>query len=499
MASRKAKRLAKLVDQINSIVKNASVQIVPEPPVEPNEYLKQSGKGDLLENPEKLREELRKFANSNPTFSAVLRLTSMFSSRGPHVVCEDEENREILDNVFPTADLQPFFYDFFREYLLTGECTSVAEWDKDEKRFTPEQIVAPEQVSISMGENLGEENITVYRGGTAYELNGSETLTGGIAVEVDQDDIVRCVHKKAPWDTQSYPYFATAVTALYQIESLNSALKEQLSELATPLIVVNVGTQSLNDGLNAPNIPTPEAMQNIANYMREVFMAKFRVAVLPVGVEVKNAFSGAQVADLQKYYDNAITQILQTVGMGKGLLDGSTGGPYASNAINRDVYTSYIETLRKAVSRSYQTRINKAITALDLKCYRINEEGERAPMFIDEYGNLTFEDTGKPAMEEARLEFDADVIKDVNAQLNTIQTLQKMEVPISKDYILKASGLDLNLGEQLKKLDEERDLAEELGDNSTNTPMNSNPSDDRQININKDTEIKSPNDKRNME
>ena len=184
--------------------------------------------------------------------------------------------------------------------------------------------------------------------------------------------------------------------------------------------------------------------------------------------------------------------------MGKSLLDGSSGGPYASGAINRDVYTSYIETMRKAVIKAYQKRIDKAIQELDLKCYRIDEEGERRVMYIDEYGNYTFDETDKVAPEEASISFDPGMIKDTNAQLNTISTLQKMDVPISKEYIIKASGLDINLGEQLKKLEEERELRDELGQTAEDTPMNTNPYSEKEINETK-TEIKSPNDKRNYQ
>lgn len=481
------RRQRKIQKQLTELIlKRASqTSIIPEPPAEPNSYLQQSGKGNILDDVPKLREELRKFANSNSTFSAVLRLTSMFASKEPHILCEDEENREILDRIFPTNELEPFFADFFREYLLIGECTSVAKWDDENKCFSSEQIVNPSVVQTKEGEFYEDDEISI-------DVYASRD----IGVEIDKEDIVRVVHKKEPWSTGGYPYFATALTSLYQIESLDSALVQQLNELAIPLLITTVGNMS--DGTNIPNIVTPEQLESVADSVRTALMMKLRNIVFPAGVEIKNAFSGAQIADLNKYYETAKEGILQTVSMGKSLLDGSSGGPYASGAINRDVYTSYIETMRKAVIKAYQKRIDKAIQELDLKCYRIDEEGERRVMYIDEYGNYTFDETDKVAPEEASISFDPGMIKDTNAQLNTISTLQKMDVPISKEYIIKASGLDINLGEQLKKLEEERELRDELGQTAEDTPMNTNPYSEKEINETK-TEIKSPNDKRNYQ
>lgn len=467
------------------LLKIADTQLIPEPPAEPNSYLQQSGKGNILDDVPKLREELRKFANSNSTFSAVLRLTSMFASKEPHIMCEDEENREVLDRIFPTNELEPFFADFFREYLLVGECTSVAQWDGDNKCFSHEQIVNPEQVNVTQGEFYEDDEVSI-------DVYGDDR----IGVEIDKEDIVRVVHKKEPWSVGGYPYFATALTSLYQIESLDSALVQQLNELAIPLLVTTVGNMS--DGTNIPNIVTPEQMKAVGDTVRTALMMKLRNIVFPAGVDIKNAFSGAQIADLNKYYENAREGILQTVSMGKSLLDGSSGGPYASGAINRDVYTSYIETMRKAVIKAYQKRIDKAIKELDLKCYRIDEEGERRVMYIDEYGNYTFDETDQVAPEEASIAFDPGMIKDTNATLNTISSLQKMDVPISKEYIIKASGLDINLGEQLKKLEEERELRDELGQTAEDTPMNTNPYNSKEVNETK-TEVTSPNDKRNYE
>ena len=157
------RRQRKIQKQLTELILKSASQtsIIPEPPAEPNSYLQQSGKGNILDDVPKLRDELRKFANSNSTFSAVLRLTSMFASKEPHILCEDEENREILDRIFPTNELEPFFADFFREYLLIGECTSVAKWDDENKCFSSEQIVNPSVVQTKEGEFYEDDEISI--------------------------------------------------------------------------------------------------------------------------------------------------------------------------------------------------------------------------------------------------------------------------------------------------------------------------------------------------
>jgi S-adenosylmethionine hydrolase len=189
---------------------------------------------------------------------------------------------------------------------------------------------------------------------------------------------------------------------------------------------------------------------------------------------------------LSRYYEWATQAILRVTGMSRTLLDGSQSGPYASASINRDVYSSFIGSLRNAIVKAYQKRIDTAVRKLDLRMLRTDDEGERRVMFVDEFGNLTFDPTDTPAYEEASLSFDNDILKDPNQELNTLNTLIHMDVPVSKQTIVTASGLDLDLASQMRQIAEEDKLKDKLSISDEQLPMSNNPSQTKDIDETKD-------------
>ena len=468
-----------------ALKKLASMGVLINPPVKPGTYLWQNGKGDIFNDIPRLREEIRKFARANDTLSAVIRLTSMFASKGPEVKCEDPQNQEILQQIFKPSDMEAFFADFFKEYLISGSVASVAEWDASTRSFTEEQIIEGSDFKVRQGENYGETTVEIWRSGSQSEafkntdVQGSPNALNSHGQIVPDGDVVFCIHKDRPSDDEGYPFFAPALAALYQKESLDGALNEELNQLAKPLIIATVA--GIGD-----DVASPETLAHIQELLTQVQMADLRELVLPSQVDVKNAFSGVQVQDLSRYYEWATQAILRVTGMSRTLLDGSQSGPYASASINRDVYSSFIGSLRNAIVKAYQKRIDTAVKKMDLRMLRTDDEGERRVMFVDEFGNLTFDPTDTPAYEEASLSFDNDILKDPNQELNTLNTLIHMDVPVSKQTIITASGLDLDLAAQMRQIAEEDKLKDKLSISDEQLPMTNNPSQTKDIDETKD-------------
>lgn len=462
------------------------------PPVEAGTYLKNAGQYDKLVSQSdlgELRKTLRRYANVNETFSIVLRLTAMFAAKNPKVVCADSKNQAILNDCFSRSGWETFFQDFFKEYLIAGEATSWAEWDEEEERFAAEEIINPDLVSIGEGGKVEARRNGEGLGDPEFNITGDGWLSDPFYSGGDPIDpalLIRIVHKNSPWDSRGYPFFAPALTALVQKESLDAALYEQLNQLATPLIIGNVGLKAGELGPNSKAwLPSQAELNRIADQFRQLMMAKTRIGVFKIGVDFKNAFSGDQIANLDSNYQRCEAAILRVVGAGKGLIDGSGGGPFASSAVNRDVYTSFIETLRAVVIEAFQPRIDEAIYRLGLKKSVLGDDGK-------------WRETDDP--EEARLAFDNEVMKDSNARLQTLETLARNNVPISKQTMADAAEMGIDISDQLHEIAKEQAMVNAT-DTDEDVDLQNNPENDvkRVDKTDTDTEIKSPNDRRNYQ
>lgn len=467
----------------------ADMNLIMTPPVEAGTYLKQSGQYEKLVDQGdrgELRRTLRQYANVNETFCIVLRQTSMFAAKNPKIICKDSQNQAALNACFEASQWQTFFQDFFKEYLISGEATSWARWDKKKGCFSPEVIVNPDNVRVDP-----DGRVTAFEssGAVDEELNGSligdgwTSLMGAAGEELPSDELIRIVHKNAPWDRRGYPYFAPALTALVQKESLDAALYGQLNQLANPLIMASVGLRAGDLGPNSKAwIPTQGQLNSVNDTLQKLLMAKLRIGVFKIGVELKNVFSGVQIANLSPDYDRCEGAILRVVGAGKGLIDGSGGAPFASSAVNRDVYTSFIESLRAVVIEAFQTRIDEAIEKLGLHACTLDKKGNR-------------KETDEP--ESAHLVFDNEVMKDSNARLQALETLVRNNVPISKQTLADAADMGINIADQLHEIRGEEEMVAatqteddvDLQNNPNNSP--------RTIDVKKQGPIMSPNDKRN--
>lgn len=467
------------------------MQMIMTPPVEAGTYLKQAGQYDKLIDQSdlgELRRTLRKYANVNETFSIILRLTSMFAAKNPKIICSDTQNQEALNRCFAKSNWATFFQEFFKEYLISGEATSYSVWNEDEEAFEPEEIINPDYVTVRRGGKVeayenpdeGEEDLFPDMTGNGW----IDYAPGG--KQIDDRDLIRIVHKNAPWDKRGYPYFAPALTALVQKESLDAALYEQLNQLATPLIIGNVGLKAGELGPNSKAwLPNQAELNQIADQFRQLMMAKTRIGVFKIGVDFKNAFSGDQIANLDSNYQRCEEALLRVVGAGRGLIDGSSGGPFASSAVNRDVYTSFIESLREVVVEAFQPRIDEAIARLGLHATEVDANGYRKE---------------KDEPETAALAFDSEVMKDANSRLQTLATLASHNVPISKQTLADAADMGINIADQLHEIRKEEEMVEATDTEGT-VDLQNNPENDvkREDKEETETEIKSPNDHRNYD
>lgn len=463
-------------------------------------YLKESGNYFDLDDAQQLselRNKLRNYAMYDDTLSIVINLCSMFVTSGARIQCDDSQNQERLQAFFEAQGFQQFLEDFVHEFFVSGEVTSFAYWSDNAKCFTEEQILDPDTVVVQPSIFTDDDHIVIGVPDNVREVLEDDTnpesyearqelkvlyqaTTSGKGLNVDSDKIIRMVNKARPWDLYGVPFFTPALSALAQKESLDAALYEQLQTLIVPTIIGEVGLRAgeLGQGSQAW-FPSQSELNEIRDTYRDLLMAKLRVGVFPIGVKWSNAFQGANIPSLDNDYRRCQTSILRCVAAGQGLLDGSAGGPFASNAINRDVFSSFLQSIRTKVSAAFQKRIDTAIQKLNIIAYTVPTDGEdagkRVPV-LDRQGN--------PVLEEAKLAFDDGVMRDANAILQTMLQLRNADVPISKDSLANASGLGLNVMEEVRKLNEERKAIDALnmedivdlsnnGDSDTDTGLSS--------------------------
>lgn len=479
--------------------------------IRPNEseftYLNETGNFYDIDNDQELselREKIRRYSIYNSTLSTVVNLTSMFVAAKPTIVCEDSENQAKLNAIFEAHNYEQFLQDFAKEYLISGEATSFAYWSDDQNAFSDEMILNPDQISVqqsvfknadSLVIGLPEKIQAVFDDNDNPEHEDAmedlsdlyQAYKSDKGFLVDDERVIRIVNKARPWDVRGVPPFASALSALVQEESLDAALYEQLSTLITPTIIGTVGLKAGELGPNMPAwIPTQAELDKIKDAYRNMLMAKFRLGLFNIGVDFKNAFAGSQVPSLDRDYARCEQKILRSVAAGKGLLDGSSGGPFASNAINRDVYSSVIQSIRDKISQAFQSRIDLAIKKMNIFAYRAdNEDGERKKVTVD----------GQPVYETAFLDFDHGVMKSSDDALKLLLQLADAGVPISKQTLSDVSKSGIQVFEEIDKLNQEDNAVKKKGlDRSIPLDFKSGASDSDD-----DKELKSPLDRRNFE
>lgn len=486
--------------------------------IRPNEdsqyYLKESGNYFDVNDPaelSQLRDRIRTYSIYDDTLSIVINLCSMFVTAGAHIECDDSQNKERLQEFFDAQGMQKFLQEFVKEYFISGEVTSFCYWNDNLHCFTTEQILDPDRVEVKPSLYKDEDIVTigvpdaivrVFEDSSNPESEEAredlrelyDAEHRNMMLDVDSDKLIRMVNKGRPWDLRGIPFFAPALTALAQKESLDAALYEQLQTLIVPTIIGEVGLRAGELGpASQAWFPSQAELNQIRDTYRTLLMAKLRVGVFPIGVKWTNAFGSSNVPNLDTDYKRCQTSILRCVAAGQGLLDGSSGGPFASNAINRDVFSSFLQSIRDSVTAAYQKRIDTAIDKLNIVAYKVAgdgpDSGKRVPV-LDANGN--------PVLEQAHLAFDDGIMRDANAMLSTLMQLRNADVPISKDTLAKASGMSIDVLEEARKLKEEAKAIEDMDMEDLIDMANNNGGESSSDTSLSGSEVRSPLSKSNL-
>ena len=463
--------------------RSAGIHMAYTPPVEQQTYLKEAGQEVDLKTDAGLaevRDRIRSYSMHDDTLSIVVNMTAMFTAKNPVVECSNPENQETLQALFEGMGFQEDLQRMAREFLVAGECTMYSTWDDEEQCFTREEFLDPDTLTVTPSLTGDGWQITVPVPDSVQAALGADPDdaqeylkahpqwdTDASEVELPSDQVVRVVNEETPWTLRGYPFFTPALSALAQKETLDAALFEELNMLATPTLIGRLGYPAGTMGPNTAGWePTQAELDSWMQVFQQLLASKLRVAAFPYGGELKNAFNGAQVIELSKYYDRCESSILRVVGAGKGLIDGSSGAPFASSAVNRDVYTSFIESLRVKIIQAYQKRLDMAVEKLGLVASDI-QDGDRLAPLLDENGD--------PIPETAVLTFDNEVMKDSNDKLKTaLQLMKDGQVEIAKQKLMDYSGLKLDYAQQLREVAKEEKLESELSaEDSSNIEQSS--------------------------
>lgn len=120
---------------------------------------------------------------------------------------------------------------------------------------------------------------------------------------------------------------------------------------------------------------------------------------------------------------------------------------------------------------------------MNIFAYRSDKDGKRTKVTVN----------GKPVYETAFLDFDHGIMRNANDALKIALDLASAEVPISKQTLADISKSGLQVAEELRKIKDEKDVADQIGLERVE------PLDTKRSELTTDDEVKSPLDGRNFE
>lgn len=409
-----------------------------------------------------------------------------FPTAGISLDCKDPEVTAFYEEMFfDNLHYDTFIQDIGREYFTAGECTTLAHFDELLGVWSSEEILNPDQLVIRrplfengekvylkvddlveglrdssgvMGEETGterSERSEEYRILKKFYPEIVEAAQRNEPLELADPLVSRMTNKISYWDTRGTPHMLRSFRTLIREESLNAAQDAVADRLYSPFILAKLGIQNI-DGSGNPWIPTPEDVNEVRDDLQSALAADFRLMVNHFGLDVQSVFGRESVPRFDNDYDRIDEKILQAWGIGKSLISGGSGGPYASSALNREFVTQMMSTFQSHIRNHMKKRMKVIAEAQEHYDYEL-KGGVRVPIMQE----IVEEDpeTGERFIKEVPKLLIPDVIfptinlRDESTERNFLNDLKSAGVPLS-DHAF-SSTLQIDFDEELEKKHDE--------------------------------------------
>lgn len=242
---------------------------------------------------------------------------------------------------------------------------------------------------------------------------------------------------------------------LIREESLNAAQDAVADRLYSPFILAKLGIQNV-DGSGVPWIPTSEDVSEVRDDLQMALAADFRLMVNHFGLDVQSVFGRESVPRFDHDYDRIDEKLLQAWGIGKSLISGGSGGPYASSALNREFVTQMMSTFQSHIRNHMKKRMEVIAEAQGHYDYEVQggvrvpvmqeiveEDPETGERFISEVPKLLIPDVVFPTIN----------LRDEQTERAFLNDLKAAGVPLS-DHAF-ASTIKVDFEEELERKAEE--------------------------------------------
>lgn len=409
-----------------------------------------------------------------------------FPTAGMSLDSKDPEVTAFYEEMFfDNLNYGTFIQDIGREYFTAGECTTLGHFDELLGVWSSEEILDPDQLVIRRP--LFDNHEKVYlkvdhlvdgvRG--EFDMTGDETQTERSErneeyrilkkfypeiVEAAQRDepleladalVSRMTNKISYWDLRGTPHMLRSFRTLIREESLNAAQDAVADRLYSPFILAKLGIQNV-DGSGNPWIPTPDDVNAVRDDLQAALSADFRLMVNHFGLDVQSVFGRESVPRFDHDYDRIDEKLLQAWGIGKSLISGGSGGPYASSALNREFVTQMMSSFQSHIKNHMKKRMEVIAEAQGHYDYEL-KGGQRVPIMQE----VVEEDpeTGERYIKEVPKLLVPDVIfptinlRDEQTERKFLNDLKGAGVPIS-DHAF-SSTVEINFDEELEKQHDE--------------------------------------------
>ena len=202
--------------------------------------------------------------------------------------------------------------------------------------------------------------------------------------------------------------------------------------LYAPMILATLGIENMGDG--EPWIPDQAELEDLRDDIQSALAADFKLLCHNFGLNVTSVFGRESVPRFDTDYDRVDAQIMQSWGIGQGLIMGGSGDTYAGTAINREVCEQLMKSAQNKVVRHLRKRMEIVSEAQEFYDYDL-KGGKRVPI----YETVVEEDdeTGEqytvrvPKLLIPEVKFATLNLRDEATERNFVSQLKQLGVPIS--------------------------------------------------------------------
>ncbi len=315
---------------------------------------------------------------SHPIIASCIDIYSKYPLLGMELTCKDEQLTDFYSDHFFTEDgldYDEFLPDMGREYWTVGEAWPFGSFNESLGVWEDDELLNPDDVDVQRSPFLKDprffirlpetlRNVITNRS-PVWEYEKLMAAYPELAVYASEDTLMpvssillrQLKFKGDTFNKRGVPILMRAMRSVMQEEMMNSAMDAIADRLYTPLLLVKLGASATDLGTSTPWIPTQDDLADFNESLDMAMAGDFRVLTHHFGISMESVFGRENMPDLTADFERLEERILQTFGLSKTMLSGSSSGQtYAADALNRDLVSQLLTHYQTLVKKHYRNR-----------------------------------------------------------------------------------------------------------------------------------------------